>query len=77
MAERIVGGPVAADMSPMQAGLDSLGAVDLRRELAAALQLGTVSTVMPYDIAVGKRVCDVMSLQQRCPSEGSWRQPCS
>ena len=40
MAERIVGGAVAADASLMQAGLDSLGAVDLRRELAAALQLG-------------------------------------
>jgi Phosphopantetheine attachment site len=41
VAERIVGGAIAADASLMQAGLDSLGSVDLRRELAAALQLGT------------------------------------
>jgi aryl carrier-like protein len=40
VAERIVGGTIAPDASLMQAGLDSLGAVDLRRELAAALQLG-------------------------------------
>lgn len=41
--ERIAGAPVAGDASLMQAGLDSLGAVDLRRELAAALQLGAVN----------------------------------
>lgn len=45
MAERILGGAVAAGASLMQAGLDSLGAVDLRRGLAAALQLGTSTRI--------------------------------
>ena len=36
-AARIVGAPVPPDTPLMQAGMDSLGAVELRRELAAAL----------------------------------------
>lgn len=40
MAERIVGAPVPRGEPLMQAGLDSLGAVDLRREMTTLLQLG-------------------------------------
>jgi len=36
-AARIVGAPVPPATPLMQAGMDSLGAVELRRELAAAL----------------------------------------
>lgn len=40
MAERIVGAAVPRGEPLMQAGLDSLGAVDLRREMTTLLQLG-------------------------------------
>ena len=36
-AARIIGAPVPPATPLMQAGMDSLGAVELRRELAAAL----------------------------------------
>jgi len=47
VAERIVGAAVPRGEPLMQAGLDSLGAVDLRREMATLLQLGEPSAAHP------------------------------
>ena len=47
-AERITGCAVPEGEPLMQAGLDSLGAVDLRRDLAAVLQLGALCASCSY-----------------------------
>ena len=75
--QTITGAHVSAEALLMSAGLDSLGAVELRKELATLSGLELPATLI-FDYPSGEAIAGFLASQFAAPPQGAdiSRQPC-